>query len=57
MPLKLMQKVPLYPLIFILSVLFSPSSAADNFYSIFSIHTERTPYCPPNYSPDANYIG
>jgi len=30
---------------------------ASGFDSIFSIHTERTPYCPPNYNPDPKYVG
>lgn len=25
------------------------------FDSIFTVHTERTPYCPPDYYPDAKY--
>lgn len=27
------------------------------FYTILSVHTTATPYCPKVYTPDANYIG
>ena len=33
------------------------SARASDFDSIFSIHTGRTPYCPPYYNPDPDYIG
>ncbi|KAF3939213.1 hypothetical protein ABW19_dt0207843 [Dactylella cylindrospora] len=32
-------------------------AAAWRYQSIYSIHTERVPICPPNYSADADYIG
>ena len=53
-----MQPHPTHGISLVLCLILSamPTGAA-RFESIFSVHTERTPYCPPNYNPDPDYVG
>ncbi|KAK4446342.1 hypothetical protein QBC34DRAFT_411919 [Podospora aff. communis PSN243] len=43
--------------LFLFFLLSAMPAGAARFDSIFSVHTERTPYCPPYYNPDPEYIG
>lgn len=52
-----MQPKPTPRVLVTLGPLFFAVLIRADFDSIFSIHTERTPYCPPGYNPDPKYVG